>query len=544
MGEDAKALEEKAQSERRLGLLILENKDGAALAGGVPHLRTAADIWGQLNWPERRAEVLLDLARLHVKAGNHAEAAAAGAEALSLFANASDGRAIDAASAAGTSYLEIREVDRGLEVLKRGLQIAEEKNDHLRIAQSALELARAWNAKGRPDEAIQACERAHRLFTDFRKGIQRAQCHECLAEAHAIGGDAEASAREYETCVGIYQNELGRPQEAAEVLGRWADRARDRGDFPTAIAILERCLQGLMQTGNRAAEARVHRRIGRVHAERGADPEAAAAFQRSLEICQATGDQDGVSRSLYLLGAAAIRAGRSEDGLLHLRRSSDIARQIANLHQLEQATAAIAKELRARGRHEEALATMHTWVEVLKQLGDRQDTIKVLGEIAEVHQQRGALADAEIHLRRLVEVCCKPEDSQERARARYHLGTLLARKGEHQESYLHLAKALEDFGSGIELSRFARINYQMGMSSLYRHDPATALEHFEKALQTYDRAPDDQAKAKVLVGIGNAKAMLGADQEAKNVFDEAAELCERQGDVRATQIIKRATLKL
>jgi hypothetical protein len=53
-----------------------------------------------------------------------------------------------------------------------------------------------------------------------------------------------------------------------------------------------------------------------------------------------------------------------------------------------------------------------------------------------------------------------------------------------------------------------------------------------------------QARAKVLVGIGNAKAMLGQDAEAKSVFEEAALLCERQGDMKSTHIIRRATRTL
>ena len=47
-------LEARAQSERRLGLLILENKNGAALAAGVPHFRNAAELWAQAGWPSRR----------------------------------------------------------------------------------------------------------------------------------------------------------------------------------------------------------------------------------------------------------------------------------------------------------------------------------------------------------------------------------------------------------------------------------------------------------------------------------------------------------
>ncbi len=55
---------------------------------------------------------------------------------------------------------------------------------------------------------------------------------------------------------------------------------------------------------------------------------------------------------------------------------------------------------------------------------------------------------------------------------------------------------------------------------------------------------DEKLRPKVLVGIGNAKAMLGHSGEARTIFDEAADLCEKQGDVRATTIIRRATRTL
>ena len=57
-------------------------------------------------------------------------------------------------------------------------------------------------------------------------------------------------------------------------------------------------------------------------------------------------------------------------------------------------------------------------------------------------------------------------------------------------------------------------------------------------------AGDEPGLAKVLVDMGNAKALLGRTDEAKNAFEQAADACEKQGDVRATTIIRRATQKL
>ena len=44
-----------------------------------------------------------------------------------------------------------------------------------------------------------------------------------------------------------------------------------------------------------------------------------------------------------------------------------------------------------------------------------------------------------------------------------------------------------------------------------------------------------------LVGLGNAQSMMGKNDEAKDLFDMGADICEEQGDLQATQIISRAT---
>ena len=86
--ESQSKLQDRAFSERRLGLLILENKDGAALAAGIPHFHASIEAWRTLNWPTRVAEVQLDLATLHRKAGHVQEASAAATEAFHAFAGA------------------------------------------------------------------------------------------------------------------------------------------------------------------------------------------------------------------------------------------------------------------------------------------------------------------------------------------------------------------------------------------------------------------------------------------------------------------------
>ena len=88
-------------------------------------------------------------------------------------------------------------------------------------------------------------------------------------------------------------------------------------------------------------------------------------------------------------------------------------------------------------------------------------------------------------------------------------------------------------------ARLPQIVYQYANSLLQLGRSDEALERFNEALQA---DPDNvRSRARALVGIGNAHHHLGNEGLAKEFFDQAASLCEEQGDLRATKIIRRAT---
>lgn len=546
----ASELEDKAQGEHRLGQLILENKSGAALSAGVPHLRAAAELWLQAGWPTRRAEVLSDLGRLHTKAGNHSDAAISYGDALRVFESADDAkRAIDAALGAGIAQLSAGMVPEALKLLKRAVELAGQLNDHLRIAASLLDLARAQVAEARvlrpaaALEAIATCERARKIFDAFKRRMQVAESQELQAQAQALAGDFAAAAACYELSSGIHF-ELGRSFEANEVLGNWAAMERDRGNCDGAIAIHKRSIELHTQAGNKALLAQSYRRLGMVYAKAGDHGQAGDSYQRSLDLCRMVDDGPGASRSLYLLGTTALRAGREAEGLKRLEECVTEAKLRNDIAHLEEALAAIVSHHRSRGDHQKALEIMGNWVDAMRERGERQEQLKVLGDIAEVHQEAGAFDEAEAHLRKLVEVCSKSEDQAERSRAHHGLGTLMSRRGAHREAYGHLKESLVGFGDTALPLKRAQILYQMANACLNVQDAELALQHLERAMPLCQQIGDDKLRAKLLVAIGNAKAMLGHSGEARTIFDEAADLCEKQGDARATTIIRRATQTL
>jgi tetratricopeptide (TPR) repeat protein len=554
-------VQERAFSERRLGLLILENKDGAALLSGIPHFQAAIAAWKQLHWPTRVAEIQCDLALLHCKAGNRAEAAISASEAFHAFAGANDERAIDAGIQAGAMLIELSRASEAQALLERAAAIADEKNDHLKLAGVRLELARALIANDDALAALATVRQAEATFASFKRRGEVARCQEIFADAYTIAGEGAAAVTAYEAAIATY-GELGRPVETGEVLARFADWHRDRGDLAAAEAVLDRLLAIYTQTGKNQLVAQTLRRLGTVHAKRGDAAKAEERFLRSLELCRSLDDREGLSRTLYLLGASDLRAGRADAGLARLQESLAAAEAINAPVLLQPVLAAIARVLRSRGELDSAIAVMQRWVAVLKQQGDRADALAVLGSIAEVYQDKGAWDDAEAHLQRLLRVTGTPADRDLHVRTLRQLAGIEARRGAWSEARAHLLEAIEALGSMATETR-AALSAQLGHVCLQQADAIlqrdedpriaadghsdcllAAVDHLQVAERLLRAANDEPALARVLVDLGNAKVLLGRLDEAKSAFDQAADACEKQGDVRATQLIRRATLRL
>ena len=254
-------------------------------------------------------------------------------------------------------------------------------------------------------------------------------------------------------------------------------------------------------------------------------------------------DKDGISRSLYLLGACAARSGDVDGAIARFTDSLTAAEKHDNLQHQEQALAALANVHRQRGAAADALAAMQRWVEILKRLGERADTLRVIGQIAEVHREQGHTGEAEATLRKLIDVTTRPEDIRERRRAKAALGLLLSRHGDLAEATDLLDQALAEHGNE-EPAEQARLLEQVGTNRLKQGDVEAGQANYELALACLDRQDDPKLRAKILVGLGNAHSAGGNRDQAKDFLDRAAEVSERQGDLRATTIIRRATRDL
>ena len=487
-----------AENERRLGLLILENKDGPELASGAAHLRSAAEAWEQAGWPARQAECLLDVAKLQEKRGRFHEAAEASAQALRIFESSQSQRAeaCDAALRCGANYREAGDLPRAARYASRAVEIADALNDHLRMAASHRALGATCLAQEDSAAAIDEVSNALKIFTDYRKQVDVATCHQLLGQAHHLAGYHTQASEAFEQAISCYET-LGRRFEVSEVLSAWADLDTQVQRHAQALTQLERCRTIHQAAGNRELESQVLRLTGSVYLSQGDAVSALDAFEHALDIAKGLNNVEGQARALYLLGNAYTGMDDSDKAQQSLTTALELAQQQPNAKITERILAALAKLQRQDGNPQAALHTMEQWVAVLKDLGERQDALHVLGSMARLKLAGDDLADAESHLRRLLSVCTRPEDRSERLYAAYGLASLLVKSKRQTEAIPHFQTALDGY-SDPDLPTIPppvpldRMHVQLGNCLLELGQSDDALIHFGAAEQILGSTHDDQ----------------------------------------------------
>lgn len=529
-------LEDRANDARRLGLMIVESRSGQALAAAIPHLREAADLFGHEQRMVRRCECLVELGRVYARLGQRDQAAAVFTEGLALVEDESDlTLAITAASEAGLARLAQGALEPALQMLRRAEALADKANDHLQLAQVRHDLARCHIVRGEAEAARTAAESALATFTAFRKSLQRTACEERLAEAAVLAGDAIEASKRFQTAA-TSMAEMGRHADADAVLGRWADVERDRGAFDEALRIDRERIAHHEATGNRGLHSHALLHLGMVLAKKQDHAEALTTFRRALTLCEAADDRLGMAQADFHVGAALVRAGEANEGLRRLQMAVELANECGERRLEEEALAAVVHQQRATGDTAGAMLNLRRWAEVLRQIGDHAHEIKALGELIEVGRQTGDWTQAEQGLRDLIAACGDPAYHVQLIDAHHHLGVLMVRRGDLAGGLDHLRRALELLGDLPAYATRSQLLYRIGNIELRMKDAPAALQHLQSALAAN---PDEKLRPRILVDLGNAQAMLGEEDIAIDLFEQAAKVAEKQGDMRATTIIRR-----
>jgi len=371
---------------------------------------------------------------------------------------------------------------------------------------------------------------------------------------------------------------LFRQERLCETLGL-RDRQRE---------IIDRLLEALEPSGDRARLAEAYLRDGDLNTLQRRFAEAETALERSLRLRREAGDRVGERNTLKSLGLLRWHQGRDEEALRCMeaalaidRERGDLEAQVGNLVNLGNVLKATGDLGRARARLEEALglsrelqgrdagadlaitrsSLLHILANVHRELGDDDRALEYLSEASALATERGMPVQLSYHLtatahiyfrrgrvdeslalyREAVELSRRARFVPGLAQTLRILGEVLLGLGRDQEALAPLSEAAELFAQLRDPSTEASLWREVAGLCERRGPAEDAVAAWRRARTRYADAGDPAAELEALEALGRlARHRLQDPALAAEWFGEAVPLAEALGDRRAAGRLRNA----
>jgi DNA-binding SARP family transcriptional activator/tetratricopeptide (TPR) repeat protein len=169
----------------------------------------------------------------------------------------------------------------------------------------------------------------------------------------------------------------------------------------------EVALSAARRIGDRDGQAHAHRGIANAHIEIGAHDVANHHLAWALRLREESGDIAAQARIHLDLARSAGLRHRYGEYLTHARRGLDLARSAGDTLGEGNGLAEVAWALSLLGRHREAIATGHAALRLLRRIGHRPMEGSVWDTLGHAHNQHGDYARAAACYQRAVQILDK-----------------------------------------------------------------------------------------------------------------------------------------
>jgi tetratricopeptide (TPR) repeat protein len=321
------------------------------------------------------------------------------------------------------------------------------------------------------------------------------------------------------------------------------ERARDRGDYPSAVHTLAAVWAVLDVRGPHGNVAKLavqladepglaprHHATAQVVAAHalsmlGRTEEALERFQDALAAYRELGDRKRQAMTLSNLGGVHRARGEMDDALTAITAALDMSREDGDRVVGAAAQGNLANALRALGRTEEATANYEAAIAAHIELGNRQAHSTMLGNLATLYRESGRVEEARDHLERALGMKRELGDQVGLALVLSNLANLHRQQGRMNdaasayEEALTLQRSIGDRSSeGVSLGNLGLVHSNLG-------DTERAMACFEEARDIHREVGNRAFETLVLGNMGNLRSSRGELDAARNCYEEALVVC-------------------
>ncbi len=335
------------------------------------------------------------------------------------------------------------------------------------------------------------------------------------------GGDPEQE-QELESATGA--------ADRLAVLGRRADEAKKRQEFPRLLALGERALPLAQELGDRHAEALAKEHIGFAHTMLGEPEKGREILGQALALFETHGSAKDRADVVNALGIAEYRLGRYAKAAEHFEAALRVFRELG---ETQSAASSLGNLGATRGRMGDSRGGLEAFEQALvlhRQAGNERGTAMTLNNIGIARQHMGRYADA-------IQVYLEALEIEERlgnqagiARTCANIGIIYKNLEQYHKALQYMERALEiNRATGDRRSEATDLN-NIGGIYADREETETAIDYYRRALEAAEKAGDRAFLSIPLINLGDALVTLERLEEAEKAFRRALALAKEAGN--------------
>jgi len=329
----------------------------------------------------------------------------------------------------------------------------------------------------------------------------------------------------YDTSRDYLAKVLAREPKHAEALVDLAHVEGERRNPQGALDYLNRALTLAVELNNDELRSRVLYETGLAYRLLNKPDEAFRNYQESLAIRRRLGQKAGIAQTLAEIGEVENTQGKPDAAVASYKEALQLQREIGDKTYLSHTLLNLGALYSDRGKYDEALKDFKESLEMHRELRNENYEALCLNNIGNVYLATGRYDDALTYFQRALQLLEKLKLNSELPTVLYNLGDTSTRVGQYDQALAYYLRGLEVARNSGD-KQFAAIgSYSMGTVFLYQGRYGAAASAQEEALKSYRELQDrTYLMAQALSSYGNTLILLGRNEEARKILDEALSL--------------------
>jgi tetratricopeptide (TPR) repeat protein len=347
---------------------------------------------------------------------------------------------IDLSNAAVLS-LQGAAADARLLLIRRAEEKGRAQGAPLLVAKAQIMECSLQLFSGHYDDATQACEEAHRVFTAAGNASDAAQSVRFLGDIRMRRGRLQEAIDLFQQALKINQA-AGDDRGMAVTFNEMAIVYEEEGDLKRAEEVYRRAYLLFLRLGHPKNAAILATNVGGTLLEQGKLAEAESMFGRAMELARQAGSREAEAAVHRTLAELARLRGRLEDALEHTKSAelNDESDPVAQIDDLSR----VSKVLVAKGDLPGARAKQQQALSVAEKTGAKSQSAQSRVELAGLDLEEGRFSQAEQPIRDALPVFAQEKMRDDELNARILLSRCLLGQGKMEQANAALNEIRKD----------------------------------------------------------------------------------------------------